>query len=89
MDDDDDDDDDVDEVVVSVVDDGDDEDVGTAGPPELLDLPCALNVPGGSGTSGTAAGPSLAKPRFENSSGAIRLLFYQSWCQIKRMRGKE
>ena len=44
-----DDDDDIDEVVVSVVDDGGDEDVGIAGPPELLDLPCALNVPGGSG----------------------------------------
>ena len=38
-------------------------------PPDPPDRACAP------GRSGTAAGPALAKPKFEKSSGAIRLLF--------------
>ena len=37
--------------------------------PDPSDLACT------SGRFGTAAGPVLAKPRFEKSSGAMRLLF--------------
>ena len=43
-------------------------------PPDPPDRACAP------GRSGTAAGPALAKPKFEKSSGAIRLLFLYRRC---------
>ena len=61
--------------VVAVVYGGLDDNVGPAEPSVLLDFAYTPDVPGGLGTSGTAAGPSLTKPRFEKSSGAMRLLF--------------